>query len=663
MNIDDLKDLDDEAKERIKILQKITRDEAGGEAFAEAQTLLSAIYYDNRLIAWSIQALELIKKSDSRELYNQAVYNLGVTYEEEKEYSKAIDAFNKVKRSVDLELYSQALISIGIAYFSKNECETAIDLLSRKELDEIPIYKAKAKYNLGVIYQKIGERDKSRETLNQIQRSDNPKTYAEAQYYIGLIYYDGGDLKLARKHWENVCYQDNISIYCQAVVSLGAIDYKEGNEEDAIKKWRSIKYEENAEYFTIAFSKIAKHFMLKQDFNAAEKAFFAACKNNKYENTVYLKIVNFNQESMKIHFYDLFNIVLSIVDVLSIKMSTYINSKNPERKLAHYTSTTTANLLLNYNDKDLPSSFRLNTISNMNDPSEGELLKKHLENSEESTYIVSSFNEKSHAFISCFTFNHDSLNQFRLYGKQNNKEASGVSLVFRQDFFQEQSFDWLPKESTGLKLQQKLVDNNVGVSTSSKLESKKNKVYTIKKLPVMRCVYLEPKSGYIHLAQRNKLTFFKEFLHRDNAETEWAEYQESMSEKTNKVRVLFDDLSLAYKELVKERLVFEYTDPEALKSYNTLLNEILLPLKYLVKHHAFEEEQECRMIYITGLNKPEVKMVYGKFLYVEYEADVKLHLDKVYIAPAANQYQSYLAKLLCDSDTKIELSNNPYRQT
>ena len=68
------------------------------------------------------------------------------------------------------------------------------------------------------------------------------------------------------------------------------------------------------------------------------------------------------------------------------------------------------------------------------------------------------------------------------------------------------------------------------------------------------------------------------------------------------------------------------------------------------------------MIYITSLDRPEVKMEFGRFLYVEYEPDVKSHLDKLYIAPAATQYQPYLTKLLCDTNVKIELSNNPYRQ-
>ena len=69
------------------------------------------------------------------------------------------------------------------------------------------------------------------------------------------------------------------------------------------------------------------------------------------------------------------------------------------------------------------------------------------------------------------------------------------------------------------------------------------------------------------------------------------------------------------------------------------------------------------MIYITSLEDPKVHMSFGKFLYVDYEPVVKSNLDKIYIAPAATQYQPYLAKLLCDTNVKIELSNNPYRQT
>ncbi|MGP5552639.1 hypothetical protein ACTXNR_05470, partial [Psychrobacter celer] len=115
--------------------------------------------------------------------------------------------------------------------------------------------------------------------------------------------------------------------------------------------------------------------------------------------------------------------------------------------------------------------------------------------------------------------------------------------------------------------------------------------------------------------------------------------------------------------IAEELTKIEKRNPSLSGRIKNLLNEILLPLKYLIKHSAFQEEQECRMVYMTSLDDEKVQMDFGKFLYVEYEADVKSNLDKIYIAPAAIQYQPYLAKLLCNTNVKIELSNNPYRQT
>ena len=124
--------------------------------------------------------------------------------------------------------------------------------------------------------------------------------------------------------------------------------------------------------------------------------------------------------------------------------------------------------------------------------------------------------------------------------------------------------------------------------------------------------------------------------------------------------IWFECLKSAYQKAMD---IVSELDQSKASEINILLDRILLPIKYLIKHIAFQEEQECRMLYITSLKNPKVKMDFGKFLYVEYDADVKTHLDKIYIAPAATQYQPYLAKLLWDTNVKIELSNNPYRQT
>ena len=371
----------------------------------------------------------------------------------------------------------------------------------------------------------------------------------------------------------------------------------------------------------------------------------------------------------------LFIHVTNITEILKVDFSHRVTNNKPvERKLAHYTGTYITNLLLaNDEKKELPSAFRLNTINNVNDPSEGKLLSNHLNSIKETSLYAPDFDERLQAFISCFTFNHDSLNQFRLYGKQDNKEASGISLVFNKGFFQKYNstvglsyvaFEDNSKEISTTPVQ-KNVDNEFG-------ENNIEAINKIKKQPVMRCVYLDPTSDYIHLAQRNRLTFFREFNDEivqlgseqiSIAEHEWKKYQSFIDKKTEDFRRAFIDLRSAYKAIAKELTKIEEINPSLSGKIKILLNEILLPLKYLIKHSAFQEEQECRMIYMTSLDDEKVKMDFGRFLYVEYEADVKANLDKIYIAPAATQYQPYLAKLLCDTNVKIELSNNPYRQT
>lgn len=188
----------------------------------------------------------------------------------------------------------------------------------------------------------------------------------------------------------------------------------------------------------------------------------------------------------------------------------------------------------------------------------------------------------------------------------------------------------------------------------------------------MRCIYLDPTSNYIQLAQRNRITFFREFgkeiveiegVEISKAEHEWKKYKGYINQKTKVFEYAFITLKNNYSSIIEEKVNIQKDNPNLSNDIDVLLNEIVLPFKYLIKHSAFQEEQECRMIYITSVNAPEVMMQHKKLLFVEYQAEVKESLNKVYIAPAATEYQLYLAWLLRDTNVKIELSNNPYRQT
>ena len=108
-----------------------------------------------------------------------------------------------------------------------------------------------------------------------------------------------------------------------------------------------------------------------------------------------------------------------------------------ESKVAHYSRASTAFSLFGdeKNGKE-PSHFRLSTIRGVNDPTEGLVLGKY--------WAQQGISETIHTndaatFISCFTFNHDSLNQFRLYGKRMDKRQQVLAWCSRKSFFSDQS--------------------------------------------------------------------------------------------------------------------------------------------------------------------------------------------------------------------------------
>ncbi len=77
---------------------------------------------------------------------------------------------------------------------------------------------------------------------------------------------------------------------------------------------------------------------------------------------------------------------------------------------------------------------------------------------------------------------------------------------------------------------------------------------------------------------------------------------------------------------------------------------ILLPLQYLVKHIAFQEEQECRIMYITQFRDKKIHSDREKqWMYVEYEEPVLPHIDEVYLSPARRSTKTTSASCLIET--------------
>lgn len=100
-----------------------------------------------------------------------------------------------------------------------------------------------------------------------------------------------------------------------------------------------------------------------------------------------------------------------------------------------------------------------------------------------------------------------------------------------------------------------------------------------------------------------------------------------------------------------------------------LINDILLPIQYLVKHAAFIEEDECRMLYITHSGSDVIKEKNNR-LYIEYDVSIARYLDKIYLSNGAKGERAFLERawqlalnreVIANKIIDIRDSDNPFR--
>ena len=626
------------------------------EAYAQAQLGLGAIYKSQDELDKATAAWSNITRQDNPETYTQAQLNLGDTYKDQNKLDEAITAWSNIRRSDNPETYAGAQLNLGNAYCVQNKLDEAITAWSNiRHYDNRKAY-TWAQDSLGDAYCVQNKLDEAITAWSNIRRSDDPETYAHAQLSLGNIYHTQNKVAKAISAWKKVHRNDNPEAYAGAQFNLGLAYHTQNKPDDAIEVWSNITRDDNPEIYAQAQFVLGKIYEDKGEIEQAKEAYRNAREFFYYEGERGYRIHRCPPKVIE----KLRDIAKNTDEVLkSLQIIPDFESQ-----VAHYSRASTAFTLLEKKRKDQkPSHFRLSTIRGVNDPTEGLVLGKY--------WAQQGISETIHTndtatFISCFTFNHDSLNQFRLYGKENGQEATGVSLVFKEEFFSDQSdtleFIAAPSIDPPSKL---------GKDSSNETEkSESNKL--IGKSTLYRCIYLDPETWYWTLAQRDKSTFYRE--NKKAAKGQWDGYSTKISGIKDSVKnCLFDDnnsvLSIL-KSISKE--LEESNAPEESHTYSIeekqkileAIRFILLPLQYLVKHIAFREEQECRIMYTTHLHDEKIRHNWEKqWMYVEYEEPVLPHIDKIYLSPGSAKYQDFFRILLDkeDNDDKVRISQNPFR--
>ena len=508
------------------------------------------------------------------------------------------------------------------------------------------------RFDLGRSYYNEGKFDEAIKIWSNISHDDDPGTYAQAQLGLGAAYCTQIDLVQAVEAWSNISHDDDPEAYARAQFNLGLV-YAQSKLEQAIKNWSSITRDDDPKAYVEAQLCLGEVYSLdKEKEEQAHKAYNNVCDFSYYKSERGFKILKCPVVVRK----NLHNLAKNTDEVLkSLQIIPEFESK-----VAHYSRPSTAfSLFGDEKNNRNPSNFRLSTIRGVNDPTEGLILRDYWDQQGIPETIHTN---DTATFISCFTFNHDSLNQFRLYGKENGQEATGVSLVFNKEFFSDQSDDL--KFIAGPSTDPSSKPEQIKLNDTGKTESD-NKKPLIGKSTLYRCIYIDPETRYLTLAQRDKSTFYREHDEDADAKEKWEKYHKSLSKKEKSVNkhLFAKDKSV----LSTLQSIFKKYQGYSTKEKQYILETIrftLLPLQYLVKHIAFQEEQECRIMYITQFRDEKIHSDREEQkMYVEYEVPVLPHIDKIWLSPGAAKYQDFFRILLDkeDNDDKVRISQNPFR--
>ena len=514
--------------------------------------------------------------------------NLGVLFELQGKYLEAEKTFKEIERKDNKQIFAMSRFNLGLLLEAQKkylEAEQAYKSVERKDDKE---QFAKSRNNLGVLLFKQRKNEKAKKIFNEVTRSDSPKAFALICTNLGILLVQENKLVKAKKLLEKITKSDG-------------------------------------KYFFLAKLIIGEIYLKKYKYNEAKIAFEESKKYYYYESECFMLISKLSSRKLT-------KSLIKIKESIDVILNHLKLDSEHEEYICHYTRPSTAFSLLGYNGD--ASKLRLSTIKNVNDPTEGNILFDYFNLPNEDIGLCS--------FISCFTFNHDSLNQFRLYGKENNQEASGVSLIFEKNFFGKYSepYNFIKCGKKESVINSFSSENNLSINTDVN-----NK---INKLPVYRCIYMDNESDYIKLAKRSEIDFYRE----GRAEF-FTSYLDEINKKTDEVKKLIDEF--------KEVLSSMFRNNKSNEDLYNIVNYILLPLKFLVKHASFEDEQECRIFFITDLfDERIISDVNNKSMYLEYEPSVREHIKEIYLSIGASKYEDFFIRNLRDS-SKVHHSKNPFR--
>lgn len=295
--------------------------------------------------------------------------------------------------------------------------------------------------------------------------------------------------------------------------------------------------------------------------------------------------------------------------------------------MAHYTSPHVCHILFGIDGNEIDSKMRLGSSTYMNDPSEGKALLDLL--NQQDLGLENKADSASHnAFFTCFSSRVNDLNQFRLYGKEGDVEASGCCLVFNKNG------DWLEEADVSASFHNPSPKKTRQDSDDQPKADSPDDEY--EKLPLYQVAYIAYKDEYIAdkkceiwLSAPNKAFDLHQNLAKENLgssirftlNTNISRFGIRLKPVGNEEWHQFRLEKL--KEALEELIRF-FGDKSAVSDED---KEALEYIRYLFKDFAFRDEEEFRMLVIKPIDSEEIEYcdktqsVYVSYAYIQDQVD------------------------------------------
>lgn len=502
-------------------------------------------------------------------LYEEAIKDFDISIELNKELYNKND--NYIKETVKKNL-TEAYYYKGLAKKDLGEYEEAIKDF-QEALKYNRTYLLIVYYNIGISKINLGEYE---DAINYFDNINQIKYYNETEkkeesYYIKI-------------------YEYHMSTFCNNAFAK-LLSGKNVYFEDFINYNKFFIPNNNHIIYIVSFLfENYKYDLIEKIFNYLVEENY----NDLWENDITFNLLKSKTRDKEI----LKNIKKNLLYQYLLLQSLSFNNKTLKREftynieIAHYTSLNTLLKLIKEDNK-----IRITNISNANDPKEGKILENILNKNKLDIKIKN--DENLITLQTSFSRNKDALTMFRLYGKNENKEATGICLVIDKKYFNDNYL------SPVIELN---LDNQKQEEKKGNENYKKAKEIIQKRLGRKNLYwviyYNEEKNQLVFNPTKSKYSSVIIDLNTINKN------KKNINKIEDLINCIFHNIINSAKEIDK-------IENKNLK--DEIFSNLFENIRYIIKHEAFFEEQELRMLITTNYKNENINIEEDKKrLYINY---------------------------------------------